>query len=594
MNRRTFLAQAASLSLAAHEALSPARSPALSQAADPLTRSFPEPEPAAGPDMARYRLTRDRVLNGTAPAYTPDFLLEDVQGGTGRRFTNFSGDLSGRWIGALASSARSFGDSFPSLPNVVNRVVAEQHVDGYFGAAFHYDQPNDDDLALLWGNGRLLVGLMEYYELTHDPAVLASAKRLGDFFLRIAPRFNSQQMADAFSAEHYASSYICWTQQTEGLAALYAATRDDRYRDLCAAISKRISRRPGDHVHGYLTSLRGTLDLHNVTGEAIYLNQVIAAWQDVVDSGDILITGGVPERWSPKKDRTEGCAECDWLRLNLALYRATGDPIYLNAAHNTYFNEFSMNQFATGDFGHGMLNKNRIPETVIVRAWWCCTLHGLRAFSDLQNSAFRVSGNEAFFDFPIDSRIDSNVFSAQATSSLRSNGGVIIKINAAGKSQRLTVFKPSWADRVTLTHNGAPVGGLSIDKAAAGDVVAVKYHMSLHEEAFGKGPGNARSLHFGPWLLGISSGANPVYFGELQAQNSFDLSTFHQGSASSKSIFQVPIANALIGCKPAEFPEQPAQVALVPVAEQTANPPQLWQLVFRADPAASQTELRPQ
>ena len=59
-----------------------------------------------------------------------------------------------------------------------------------------------------------------------------------------------------------------------------------------------------------------------------------------------------------------------------------------------------MNQFATGDFGHGILSKNGIPETVNVRAWWCCTLHGLRAFSDLQNSAFRVSGNEAFFDFP--------------------------------------------------------------------------------------------------------------------------------------------------------------------------------------------------
>lgn len=580
MNRRTFIAQAASLSLAAHEALAPARSHAFSQAANPVVSSSNKPSPEPGPDMARYRLTRDRVLHGTGPAYTPDFLLEDVQGGTGRRFTNFSGDLSGRWIGALASSARSFSDSFPSLPSVVNRVVAEQHTDGYFGAAFHYDQPDDNDLALLWGNGRLLVGLMEYYALARDPAVLASAKRLGDFLLRIAPRFNSKQMADAFSADHYASSYICWTQQTEGLAALYAATRDDRYRDLCAAISKRISRRPGDHVHGYLTSLRGTLDLHNVTGDAAYLEQVIAAWQDVARSGDVLITGGVPERWSPKKDRTEGCAECDWLRLNLALYRATDDPIYLNAAQNTYFNEFSMNQFATGDFGHGKLNANGIPETVMVRAWWCCTLHGLRTFADLRSSAFRVSGDEVFFDFPIDSRIDSNSFSAQTTSNLRNNGEVRILIRTAAKSQRLTVFKPSWADDVTLIRNGVAAPGSSIDNAAAGDVIAVKYHMSMHAETFGKNSETVRSLRFGPWLLGISSGANPVCFGELQGQNTFDLSTFHQVPGSSNSIFNVPVADAQMSCKPAEFPEQPLQVALVPVAQQTASPPQLWQLVF--------------
>jgi DUF1680 family protein len=221
--------------------------------------------------VSRYRLTRDRVLNGTGPAYTPDFLLADVRAIPERRFTNFSGDLSGRWIGALSASARSFGEQFPLLPDVVNRTIALQHEDGYFGGKFHYDQPNDDDLALLWGNGRLLVGLMEYYALNPDPAALGAAKKLGDFLLRIAPRFNSQAMADAFSADHYASSYICWTQQTEGLAALYAATRDERYRELCAAISKRISRRPGDHVHGYLTSLRGTLDLHDATGDAAYL-----------------------------------------------------------------------------------------------------------------------------------------------------------------------------------------------------------------------------------------------------------------------------------------------------------------------------------
>ena len=72
-------------------------------------------------------------------------------------------------------------------------------------------------------------------------------------------------MAEAFNAAHFASSYICWTQQTEGLAALYAATQDTRYRDLCAAIGSRVERRPGDHVHGYLCSVRGLLDLYFAT-----------------------------------------------------------------------------------------------------------------------------------------------------------------------------------------------------------------------------------------------------------------------------------------------------------------------------------------
>jgi len=583
MNRRRFLAQAAGLALTAHEALLPARCHASLLASDRDMRTSSAPGAEVGSDVSRYRLTRDRVLNGTGPAYTPDFLLADVRANPERRFTNFSGDLSGRWIGALSASARSFGEQFTLLPDVVNRTIALQHEDGYFGGKFHYDQPNDDDLALLWGNGRLLVGLMENYALSRDPAVLGAAKKLGDFLLRIGPSFNSQAMADAFSADHYASSYICWTQQTEGLAALYVATRDERYRELCAAISKRNIRRPGDHVHGYLTGLRGTLDLHAATGDDVHLKQVTDAWQDVVHSGDLLITGGVPERWSPKRERTEGCAECDWLRLNLGLFRATGDAKYLDMAQDTYFNEFSMNQFATGDFGHGRLDSAGRTESVIVRAWWCCTLHGLRTFADLRDSAFRVKKEEVFFDFPIDSQVSSQGFSAEARSDLARNGEVRIDVHAAGNGQRLSVSKPAWADRVALTRNGAAVNGLTVEGIAAGDVVAVKYDMSLRAKDAG---GAVESLHFGPWLLGVSSGANPTYSGELQAQNLFDVGTFRQSAGRAQSVFQVPAAAGRIHYKSAEYPDQPAEVELVAVAEQTANLPETWQLAVPVETAA--------
>ncbi|MGA2848438.1 MAG: beta-L-arabinofuranosidase domain-containing protein [Terracidiphilus sp.] len=583
MDRRRFMAQAAGVALVAHEALMPARGDASSQAASGSAESSSEPGLNVGPDASRYRLTRDRVLKGTGPAYTPEFLLADVQGIPERRFTNFCGDTSGRWIGALSACSRSFGEEFPLLHDVVKRTIALQHEDGYFGGMFHYEQPNDDDLALLWGNGRLLVGLMEYYALDRDAAVLGAARKLGDFLLRIAPQFNSQAMADAFSAEHYASSYICWTQQTEGLAALYAATRDERYRELCAEISKRISRRPGDHVHGHLTSLRGTLDLYEATGDAACLKQLTAAWQDVVHSGDVLITGGVPERWSPKRERTEGCAECDWLRLNLGLYRATGEAMYMDRAQETYFNEFSMNQFATGDFGHGNLDAAGRTVNVNVRAWWCCTLHGLRTFPALRDSAFRVAGDEAFFDFPIDSGVRSQGFAAEARSDLAWSGEVRIEVRAAGKGQRLTVFKPSWADRVTLTRNGGTVSGLTIDGIAAGDAVSVKYGMSLHASELG---GTARKLRFGPWLLGISSSANPTYFGELQAQNVFDVATFRPDQRSAQQVFEVPAARGRMRYRSAEYPDQPAEVELVAVAEQTANPPETWQLVVPVGPAA--------
>jgi DUF1680 family protein len=574
MNRRTFIARVATLPLAASM---PAPSPAPS---DKPPSDIPVLK--AGPDISRYRLTLGRVLNGTGPAYTPDFLLEDILATPGRRFTNFSGDLSGRWIGALSASATMFGESFPSLHEVVRRVIAAQHLDGYFGCTFHFDNPDDNDLALLWGNGRLLVGLMEYYALTSGADVLIAAKRLGDFLIRIAPHFNSQAMAEAFSADHYASSYICWTQQTEGLAALYAVTRDDRYRDLCATISHRIERRPGDHVHGYLSSLRGTLDLYRVTRDPSHLNRVTAAWKDIQNSGDTLITGGVPERWTPKRDRSEGCAECDWLRLNLGLHAATGDQVYLDTAQDTYFNEFSMNQFGTGDYGHGRLDSAGVPQTVDVRAWWCCTLHGLRTFADLQRAAFRIVSDDIYFQFPIDSQIRTGTVSASAKSALAETGTIRIDIEQAKAAQRLIVSRPSWADNMTITRNGNPEPGLKVEKISPGDVILLNYRMSLRvsSHATSVRPAAGQCLHFGPWLLGASSSANPQYFNELYAQNLLDLKTASRHAGRADSVFEVPVAQTTLRFVPAEFPEQSAQVELRAVAEQTANQPAIWQLVF--------------
>ena len=74
MHRRTFIVQAATLPLATSILIS---CPALSQeqpATPPVVKTVQD---LTGPDWRRYRLTRDRVLNGTGPQYTPDFLLED-------------------------------------------------------------------------------------------------------------------------------------------------------------------------------------------------------------------------------------------------------------------------------------------------------------------------------------------------------------------------------------------------------------------------------------------------------------------------------------------------------------------------------------
>ena len=294
MDRRSFVKTAALVPLATGCASFSLASPVESKQENATAHGA-----TSAPMHDRYELTLRRVLTGDSPAYTEEFLLADVRPTAERRFTEFSGDLSGRYIGALATASQVYGTKFPSLDGLVQKVIACQKPDGYFGRSFHYEKPTDDDLALLWGNGRLLVGLVEYYRVKPSTQVLAASRKLGDWLVRIGPLMLSKEIRDAFGAQHFASSYICWMQQTEGLAGLYVITKDERYRKLAEEIAAVIERRPSDHVHGYLTSLRGVMELYSAAGDAQFLRQCESAWQEVAGSKDLLITGGVPEGWSP-------------------------------------------------------------------------------------------------------------------------------------------------------------------------------------------------------------------------------------------------------------------------------------------------------
>ena len=582
MNRRNFVKAAALLPLQA--GTSPLSLASIS-ARETVGGALPTATHA--PLRDRFELSLLRALHGSEPAFTKDFLLADVRPVPERRFTEYSGDLSGRYIGALATAARVYGQHFLDLDALVEEVIALQKPDGYFGGSFHYEKTADPDLALLWGNGRLLVGLVEYYRLKPSAAVLASCRRLGDFLVRIGPLMLSREIREQFGAQHFASSYICWMQQTEGLANLYMVTKDARYRELAEAIAKVIERRPGDHVHGYLTSLRGVMDLYTATADASLLRQCETAWHDVAQSQDALITGGVPEGWSPNNHYTEGCGEADWVRLSLLLWKATGNLKYLSMAECTIFNELAFSQFATGDFAHRVYTETGRPAEGAARAWWCCTLHGLRAFPEIHGSVFRAQDDALYYDLPFDGRIEPPAQSAVAESSLAEHGTVRIMIKPAGKSaSSFLIRKPEWAGSLDVRLNGAKCelpleNQYAVIKRtwAAGDVLELKYGMQLRSVPSGQG----RVVYFyGPWLLGAAASDNFAYFNELTTENRLVGVGKPAPSARRQPVrpFAVPIAATEFRYSPAEYEDQPGPVQLRAIAEQTGQPATSWELRF--------------
>jgi DUF1680 family protein len=519
----------------------------------------------AGDWSARFDLTLHRVLQGGPPHFDDDFVVADAVPENTRRFTNFSGDVSGRYIGALSAAARHAGASFPELDRIVAKTLQLQKPDGHFGAPMSGNKVANDDMAMLWGNGRILIGLLEYHALSPHPEVLAAARRLGDFLVKQAPRLNSEDVRREYNGEKFAVGYICWTSNLEGLVELYRVTRDGRYLALAREIASRTDRHPSQHSHGFLSTVRGIVQLHRVTGEPAYLEQAKREWQGVIASGNVLLHGAVPEMFAPAVKRDEGCSEADWLRLSLELWQLTRDPECLRQAELTLFNEFAFNQFHTGDFGHHVLAADGIAPD-FAHAWWCCTFHGLRALAALFDYGFHQSGGALVYDLPVDSRGEVPGLELRAESALERDGTVLVTVlRSDGAPHALLVRVPEWASEVKGA-NPAP------RLWKTGETVTLTYVLRTREV---KQDGRT-AIFRGPWLLAVDEHASPGFFDEPYPENKVQWPAEPVKGAvpptPSSGDFSVPFAHLQIRYLPGGYPVQPGIALLRPMAEYTGGP----------------------
>jgi DUF1680 family protein len=255
---------------------------------------------------------------------------------------------------------------------------------------------------------------------------------------------------------------------------------------------------------------------------------------------------------------------------------------YLEYGERAWFNAFSLNQFPSGDFGHVPLSAEGLGYGG-GRAWWCCTLHGLRTFPSVIEAALRLDGETIHYDLPVDSRIEAAGFALRAESRLESDARV--ELEAEGSSDgavRVAVRQPSWSGRVELRLNGAETAGDERDGYVAierpwsdGDVLEVRYEPTTrvvrdHE---------AQAVYRGPWLLGVSEAQTPELFDEPHEHNKVDLTDLRESEQPGR---------LLVSYRPAGYAEQLGEAVLRPVAERTWGETGLrWVLRFGAQGAGA-------
>ena len=479
--------------------------------------------------------------------YSAVFIRSDVTFEMPRIFAAFSGDISGRYIEFFSLYAL-MGYPTPELATIVEQVLPAQKPSGYFGEeGFDKTQLTGRETKIFWGNGRLLIGLMEYYRLTNDPQILAAATRLGDFLFDCGLHESASAVGKALAADGGAAGFATtFCSCIEGIVRLYEITGDARYAKLAQGVAALLPDTfESFHSHGRITALRGMVDLARATDDARMMDRVIRQWNEI-ESEHLTSTGGIREHFGATCHHDEGCSVADWVMLSLKLFSATGQPEYLRAAEHCFLNHLLATQFENGGFGHQPLLPTPVKghEPILAgigltaqarandlkEAYWCCSFHGPRAVLEMASHlVVAPSRAEIAINLPLTAQVQSPDWELQLTSDLFGKSLEIDIRQAPASPMTLRILVPSWANHPEasiLAANGKPEpvkmneSTLVMERTwRPGDRIQVEFHPALRvapalhaaEQVYAT---DKEAVFFGPLLLGYEC-SDPLLWGQM-------------------------------------------------------------------------------
>jgi hypothetical protein len=396
-----------------------------------------------------------RRMSGDQP-FTMDLIVEDVarRDDYRRRFEEWEGDISGRWLWSMSLISRLTGVPPDKMGDVVNAVLDCANENGTFGVD-RESEGWEEWGQQMWGHNRLLLGLTEYCRLTGDENALKAAEKLADYLADSVDRWDSRMIGHKW--------WNNYTSSIESLTDFYQLVPKKAYLEASRKIAGLLPEFGNYHSHSFLSGLIGQVNLYLLTGEAGHLERVERLyWEELKPA--VLPGADIPE-WYPVSPRNEGCSVADWIRINLRLWLATGRAVYLEAAESTVLNSLSYCQTPNGFFSHNRLAPWGYPG-MAAEVWWCCTQHGAGCLVEWAAAIFAVDDESVRINFQVPSSAVVRLKGAQVElrqqTSYPGAGQTRIELKVDQETEfKLRIRIPSWVDSV-----GVIVGGI----AETGDV----------------------------------------------------------------------------------------------------------------------------
>src|ERR1035437_8123379 len=257
--------------------------------------------PAFAAQPLQAAAARDKVADRFTPAPYAGQRMEGLLGDRMRV------NLEGRLLhvdekGILKGFQRRRGERLKTLMDrVVRSLLPTQLPDGYLGTYLDDKRWTSSDV---WVHKYALIGLISYYQATGYEPALAASRKIGDLLCRTFGTGPGQRDIIA-SGTHVG---MAATSVLEPMVNLYRATGDPKYLDFCEYLvrswnqpngpkiidsllaTQSVFRTANAKAYEMMSNLVGLAALYRVTGNPVYLETAQTAWKDIA-ARRLYVTG---------------------------------------------------------------------------------------------------------------------------------------------------------------------------------------------------------------------------------------------------------------------------------------------------------------
>ncbi len=379
------------------------------------------------------------------------------------------------------------------LKSAVQALIATQTPDGYIG---NYKKENHLEQWDIWGRKYTMLGLLDYYDLTHDQESLTAAKKVADHLMKEIKEDDGKIVNKGNYRGMAASSVL------EPIVLLYNSTHNQKYLDFAKEIvrewetpqgprliskadvdvSKRFPKpevwyswEQGQKAYEMMSCYEGLLELYRITGDATYKEAVEKTWQNIRDKEiNIAGSGASVEMWfggtalqtTPVKHYQETCVTVTWVKLNQQLLRLTGEAKYADEIEKSYYNALlgALNDDGSEWAKYTPLNGQRLPGSgQCGMDLNCCNANGPRGQFTLPLTTVMSTKDGLSVNFFVDGAYTLKTPQNKSVKVVQQtdypvSGNVKLTLDLPSAEEMVVRVRiPSWSKNSTLKVNGKAV-----------------------------------------------------------------------------------------------------------------------------------------